>query len=327
MRIGIWSLAHVHAPAYLDALLARPDVEQMFICDEDPARGARAAAKAGVAFVPNPADLLSRIDAAVITSANVDHCAMALQAAEAGVHCLVEKPIATTVADARKMIAAFAERDLVLATAFPCPFSPAFQELQRTIASGALGRILAVRCTNRGSMPGGFFIEMERSGGGAVIDHTVHVADLLRRLTGAPARQVYAEIGHGIFGQAWDDSGVLTIDLRDGVFATLDCSWSRPKSFPTWGDVTMHIVGERGNASVDLFGQHVECFPAGDEPSSWVSWGSDLDTLMLADFIDAVEGKRRPMSDGEDGLHALVVALAAYEAARRHAPVAVGEFL
>lgn len=321
MRIGLWSLAHLHGYSYLASLAAMEGLTFVGLADEDPERGRRAAEERGVPFVEDPDDLLDAVEAVVITSANANHRAMALRAAEKGVSVLLEKPIATTAEDGRAIVDAFASRGLTLATAFPCPFSPAFEELVARVHRGELGRLLAVRATNRGTMPGGFFIELERSAGGAVIDHTVHVADLLRRLTRAEIRSVYAEIGHGLYHEPWDDSGILTLEMEDGTFATLDCSWSRPKSYPTWGDVTLRVIGERGNATVDLFVQHLELYPGADARPTWLGWGSDLDRLMIADFCDAVTTGRPPRSTGLDGLRALEAALAAYASARTATPV------
>lgn len=325
MRIGVWSLAHLHAYSYLSVLREHPDIEWLALTDEDVVRGEHYAAEHGLPFIASADMLLEQVDAVIITSANADHAAMAQHAAQAGVHALVEKPIATNLSDARRMVEAFEDANLVLATAFPCPFSPAFQELLRVTRAGDLGKILALRTSNRGSMPGGFFIELDRSGGGAVMDHTVHVADLLRRLVPSPIVRVYAEISHGLFHETWDDSGILTIDFGDGCFATLDCSWSRPRSYPTWGDVILHVVGEKGNATADLFGQHVHLYPAERQPSSWLPWGTNLDALMIDDFVRAVKGQSAPMSSGMDGLEALRVTLAAYESARRNEPVYLGE--
>ncbi|NLG49900.1 MAG: Gfo/Idh/MocA family oxidoreductase [Chloroflexi bacterium] len=324
MRIGLISFDHLHALSYLAALRAIPHVELVGVADQDPERGARIARERGVAFIESLDELLDRADAVIITSANADHCAMALRAADAGVAALVEKPIATTLQDAQAMLDAFERNNIVLGTAFPCPFSPAFESLQQAVRSGELGNLLAARTTNRGKMPGGFFIQLERSGGGAVIDHTVHVADLLRRITASEAVQVYAEIGHGLYHQEWDDSGLLTIEFANGCFATLDCSWSRPASYPTWGDVTLHVVGEKGNASADLFGQHVHLYPADGIPE-WRAWGSNLDTLMIADFCQAVAERRPPRSTGDDGLRALEIVLAAYQSAKEKRPVRMEE--
>ena len=115
--------------------------------------------------------------------------------------------------------------------------------------------VLAVKSTNHGMCPGDWFVQKELSGGGAVMDHTVHVADLLRDLLKAEAATVYAEISNQIRRSDTDDIGIMTIEFSNGVFATLDGSWSRPpKSYPTWGDVTMEVVGTTGTATMDMFG-------------------------------------------------------------------------
>jgi predicted dehydrogenase len=326
IRMGVWSLDHMHSRSYLSALRARPDVSWLGLTDEhSPALARGVAANLGIDWVEHADELLARVDAVVITSANVEHRDMALAAARAGVHVLVEKPIATSVADAREMVETFSRAGLVLGTAFPCPFSPAFRALEARASAGEFGRLLAINGTNRGSMPGGFFIELERSGGGAVIDHTVHVADLLRRLTHSEPARVHAEIGHGMYHQRWDDSGLLTIEMANGVFATLDCSWSRPRSFPTWGDVTLKVIGSSASAEASLFGQHVVHYPAEATPPRWIGWECDLDALMIDDFTCSVRDGRPPVSSGEDGLVALKVALAAYESSRRGGPVAISE--
>lgn len=314
----------MHSRSYLEALMSRSDIGWVGLADErNPQIAEELASRLGIAFVPSASELLKRVDAVVITSANAEHRPMALAAAQAGVHALVEKPIATNVADAQAMINAFSQSGLVLATAFPCPFSPAFRALEARASAGELGTLLAINSTNRGSMPGGFFIEVERSGGGAVIDHTVHVADLLRRLTHSEPVRVYAEVGHGMYHQEWDDSGLLTIEMANGTVATLDCSWSRPRSYPTWGDVNLKVVGTQGTAEAALFSQHIVHYPHETTPARWLSWGADLDALMIDDLLRAIRDGRPPASTGVDGLRALQVALAAYESGKLGQPVTI----
>jgi len=323
-RIGVWSLDHMHSQSYLGALKQRSDVQWLGVLDElHPSLARQVATELDITCVESPSALLEQAQVVIITSANVEHRAMAVEAAAAGVHALVEKPIATNLADAQAIIDAYAVAGLVLAVAFPCPFSPAFRSLQARCEAGELGDLLAMACTNRGTMPGGFFIDLPRSGGGAVIDHTVHVADLLRRLTNSEPVRVYAEIGHGLYHQPWDDSGLLTVEMSSGAWATLDCSWSRPPSYPTWGDVTLRVIGSKASAYASLFQQHLTHYPATREPPHWVAWGSDLDALMIDDLLVAVREGRPPMSTGEDGLKALQVALAGYQSQRSGGPIEI----
>ena len=320
----------MHAASYAAALAAHPQAELVGIADPDPERGRRMAAQFGTACFPSEAALLEAgLDGVVVTAENVRHRPLVLQAAANVRAILCEKPLATTAEDAQAMIAACRDAGTALATAFPCRYSPAYQSLRRQVQAGMVGDVLALRGTNHGKMPGGWFVDTALSGGGAVLDHTVHVADLNRFLLGRDAVEVHAEIGHGFYHQDWDDTGFLTITYDGGVFATLDTSWSRPASYPTWGDVTLQVVGTRGILDLDLFAQSLAHYspvssPANSPaspPVAWPHWGSDIDRGLVADFLRLCRGEAAPdLATGEDGLHALAVALAAYRSAASGAP-------
>ncbi len=326
LKVGILSFAHMHAAGYAHALQGRPDATLAGIADPDAARGREMAYRFKTTYFPSVAALLDAgMDGVIVTSENVHHRALVETAAGAGVSAILcEKPLATTEEDARAMIEACAGRGVRLATAFPCRYSPAFRRLREQVRAGAVGEVLAVRGTNRGSMPGGWFTDRALSGGGAVMDHTVHVADLNRVLLGREAESVYAEIGSGFYHQDWDDTGFLTIGYGGGVFATLDTSWSRPKTFPTWGDVTLQVVGTGGVLDLDMFAQSLAHYADRAGRVSWPGWGSDTDAGLVGDFLRLTRGEDAPdIATGEDGLLALQVALAAYRSAEAGQPVAV----
>lgn len=313
VRVGMLSVAHLHAGAYGPCISQIPDTEFAGVWDNDTERGRQAAEGWGVPFYENRDDLLNaNLDAVIITSENVNHKDNCLAAAAKGLHILCEKPLATSAADGEAMIAACRDAGVQLMTAFPCRFSPAAVRAKETIESGGIGRVLAVKGTNRGRNPGGWFNDVKMAGGGAVFDHTVHVADLIHWLTGAKATSVYAEIDNRILHQNFDDCGTLFIRYDTGLFATIDPSWSRPKSFPTWGDVTMEIIGEKGSIAVDLFAQHFMLWSDATQRGEQVPWGDNIDLGMVRAFVNAVrEGTPVPIT-GEDGLAAMKIALAAY---------------
>lgn len=196
-------------------------------------------------------------------------------------------------------------------TAFPCRFSPTFVNLNSRIKAGDLGKLVAAATTNQGKCPGGWFTDPNLSGGGAMIDHVVHVADLLRVLTSQNPETVQAQIGSNMYGQTWDDTAMVTIAFPSGLFATIDSSWSRPKSYKTWGNVTLNLVGEKGVAEADLFVQGMDVTT--DQGITRYGSGSNIDRLMVKEFIDAVTESRPPSITLEDGLWASRVAVAAYE--------------
>jgi len=319
IRLGFFSFAHMHAVSYARSAQNLPGVEIAGIYDDNPARGEEWAEKLQTRFFAAADALLAEgLDGAVICAENVNHRPLVEQCAGKVGAILCEKPIATTVADAQAMIDICAKTSTKLQIAFPVRFAPAIRHLKDQLDAGSLGEIYSAKCTNHGSMPGGWFVDKPLSGGGAVIDHTVHVIDVLRWLWSAEVTEVYAEIGDSLLhpGLGIDDAGLLSFQLSNGIYGTLDTSWSRPKSYPTWGDVKIEILGEKGLSRVDAFSQHVAVSSDNTGKTQWPGWGSNADAELVADFVGMLREDRQPSVTGYDGLKALEVALAAYESAR-----------
>jgi len=322
VKIGMMSFAHMHAHSYASALKHLEDVEFVGIADEDVDRAKKIAKELGVKAFDSYEDLLATdAQGIIVCSENINHRRHVVVAAQHGKHVMCEKPLATTNEDAEAMVEVCRRAGVQLMTAFPCRFHPAFLELKKTVDAGTLGKVLAVKGTNQGQCPFGWFVEKKLSGGGAVIDHTVHVTDLLRAMSGAEPVRVYAEIDNRMFGKDFDDTGVLTIDFSNGMFATLDASWSRPKSFPTWGNVKMHVTGDAGVASMDMFGQNIEAFYDKTMSYKYENFGDNSDLALVASFARSVAENAPVAVTGEDGAKALAVALAAYESAKTGKPV------
>lgn len=320
LRVGVVSAAHVHAPSFVHSFSVHPMADLVGVWDEDTARGREFAAQRGLKFFDEADALLGRCDAVVICSENMNHAAHIEMAASRSLAILCEKPIAPRRDHVERIREAVAKWGSPFMTAFPCPFSPTFQRMKRHLEGGEVGRVLALSTTNRGQCPFGWFVEPEKSGGGAMIDHVVHVADLLRRLLGEDPETVFAQTSNGMYSQDWDDTAKLTISFPSGVFATLDSSWSRPASYKIWGDVTLRAVGERGVLEADLFGQGVDLFSNATSRHTLEGTGSGLDSLMVGEFVDAVLAKRQPMVTLQDGLMASRTALAAYESTKSGVP-------
>ena len=310
LRIGLVSFAHVHAPGLANTLGALDQVEFTGIYDDDEKRGRGAASAHATRWHPTLDGLLATSDAIVVASSNADHRRYTELAAKARVHVLCEKPLATTTADARAMIDACRSAGVQLGTAFPVRSSPAVMALKDAIAAGSLGRIRAIRATNPGQYPGSWFGDKRKAGGGAVMDHTVHAADAIRWLLGDEFARVQAELGSFIYSLEVEDCGVLTCDLAGGAFVSIDCSWSRPETFPTWGGVTLHVVGEKATVDIDVFRQALTHYDDTAGRTRLLGWGDDLTARMIADFVDAILAGRPVPINGEDGLRALEVAIA-----------------
>jgi UDP-N-acetylglucosamine 3-dehydrogenase len=328
VRVGMVSFAHVHAPAYAAVLGDLDGADFVGLTDADTNRGQEAAERFGVRYFEDADSLFGSVDAVVVCSENRNHAGDVVPALQAGVHVLCEKPISTTVDDARAILDASEASGSQLRTAFPVRYLPSIVRAREIVREGSLGRILAVNGTNHGQIPGGWFLDPDLAGGGAVMDHTVHLADVLRWMLDAEIRSVYAEVDSFFGATETDDAAILTLELEggsfaDGIFATIDPSWSRGDGYPTWGDVTMRIAGTTGVLDVDPFARPLRTFDHETRAPSWSYIGEDMNELMLADFLRGVARGEPSGASGLDGLRALEVVLAAYASAESHKPVRI----
>ncbi|HPO12478.1 MAG TPA: Gfo/Idh/MocA family oxidoreductase [Candidatus Hydrogenedentes bacterium] len=318
-NIGIMSFAHMHAYSYAACLKQLPGCELTAVWDDNIKRGRTAAKQFETKFVANlDAFLDSSLDGVIITSENMKHRPMAERCAAAGKWILCEKPIAPSVADAQAMVQACKKAKVGLGTALPCRFSPPLMEACTQIQTGEFGEIVAASCTNHGQSPGGWFADDALSGGGATMDHTVHVADLLRWILKKEFVSVYCELGNQLHNKEFktDDVGSLQLEMEGGVQVSHVASWSRAKSFPTWGDVTIEFIGTKGVLWVDAFNQKINVYNDAAMKAEWAYWGGNPDLGLVADFVRAVEERREPTVTGLDGLRATEVTAAAYQAAK-----------
>ncbi|MFF1877489.1 Gfo/Idh/MocA family protein [Leifsonia sp. NPDC058230] len=333
LRIAVLSFAHTHALAYCRLLAARDDVE-LIVTDPDGAgapdaapRGAELAAILGVRYVATYDDALAwGPDAVVVTAENARHRELVEQAAAAGAHILCEKPLATTVEDATAMVAAAERAGVTLMTAYPVRFASSFGDALERVRTGQLGTVIGVKGTNNGKLPIGdrsWFTDPALSGGGALVDHVVHCADLLDELfAGAlptSVRAVTNRMLHPGSGIGVETGGLVTAIYPGGVVATIDCSWSVPDSAATWGGLTLQVTGTRGTVTIAPFAQHVRGHDADGEV--WAGVGDDLDAAMLDEFLAAVREGRRATPGGDVGVRTLRVVEAAQRSAVTGQPV------
>ncbi|MPV36470.1 Gfo/Idh/MocA family protein [Georgenia subflava] len=336
LRVGLMSFAHTHAAGYAQLLRDWPGVE-LLTTDPDgegsaELRGAALAAELDVPYVPTYEDLLDRApDAVVVCSENVNHRPLVELAARAGAHVLCEKPLATTVADAEAMVEACRAAGVFLMTAYPVRFAPSFAALRSLVDAGALGEVLLATGTNNGKVPAGraWFTDPALAGGGALVDHTVHVADLLDALLERPLTRVRATVNHVLHADrpevTAETGGLVSLTYAGGVEVVVDCSWSVPDEAPTWGGLTLEVFGTRGSAAIAPFSDRLDGFTPATGGAAWLPFGSNLDQLMLAAFLDGVRTGTPPQPDGGAGLRTVRAVVAAQESVRTGRPVDLEE--
>jgi predicted dehydrogenase len=280
--------------------------------------------KFGAEYFANGDALLAEdyIDAVLITSRNNDHAADVIAAANAGKDVFCDKPIATSINDVRALATAVHENKVKFITTFPVRFNTSIRQLKEAIDRGELGEIKAIMATNHGSMyePGepDWVRDPVQNGGGSLIDHAVHVADIIRWLTGEEYATVKAETATALRKMPAEDIAILHGKMTDGMIYQIDASWSRRGTAPMWGDCTFRFVGTKGSASLDLYNnQRVEIYTNDMVDFKYPNHLCREHGEIFLDYAANKEkGTVQIAADEIDGLRTIELVFAAYESVK-----------
>ncbi len=238
------------------------------------------------------------LDAAVVSTPNRTHADLTVALLEKGVHVLVEKPIAATVADARRMIDAAKANDRVLMVGQVERFNPAVEAVKRAIADE---KVISIQITRVGPFP-------PRMGEvGVVIDLAVHDIDIIRHLTGSEVAEVQPQLARTRAER--EDTALLQFRMENGVIAHITTNWVTPYKVRTLQVATQgkFVVADLITRQVtEYFGQQ----PDGSYQTRAVnSWPNEPLKKELESFAHAIRTGEPPAVTGEDGLRNLEVAL------------------
>ena len=342
MRLAILSFAHVHAEGYIHNLRAIPDADVIGFADDDPERGHHFADLYGLDFFDSYEDLIAeRPDGVIICSENVRHLPLIQMAAEAGVHVLSEKPLATTLEDAQAILDACARAGVHLMTAFPMRFSAPILEVYRLITSGQLGHIIGANTTNQGKLPRyhtvyprAWFEDRTLAGGGAVVDHTVHLSDLLRWFLGE-VDEVFAYGVRGLVEPRYpadkEDDFVISLKYRSGAIARILGGFDMIHPPSLWGEhfhgVGIGLYGTKASLLNDRIVR--EYYPDGKPVEERITPSADRLTHsgevigFLRHFEECLLNDERPLVDVRDGAQIVAICSACWDSVHSGLPVKV----
>ncbi len=260
-----------------------------------------------------------RVAGAIVCTPPDRHLADAQLALEAGLHVLVEKPIALTLDQADTMIAAARDAARILMVAENFHFMPAFRHVHALVASGTLGRLRELHLVARGWREhAGWRLEAV-TGGGALIDGGIHHVHNLRRWGGEP-RRVFALSPPQTVRLGGEDAIDLLAELPDGAVGFLANSLgARGISRFQWSTVT----GTDGTCFADNRGRWVLTRGAAGTHLSLFVRDTRGHEAMLRGFDEAIATGKTPESDGASGRRDLAIVLAAYHSVAERGPVDV----
>jgi len=314
--VGVGSMGRNHVRVLMDL----PDVEVVGLADPDTEAAGEVARKYRLPLYADDRQLFDERtpEAVVIAVPTVHHREAVLAAFDRGIHVLVEKPIAASVRDAEELIAAAERNKLVLGVGHIERFNPAVIELKRRMDAGELGRVFMIHARRQSPYP------KRIQDVGVASDLATHELDMMRYLTGSKVTSVSAEILKVMQSNREDSIfGLLRFD--NGVLGVLDVNWITPT---TVRELT--ITGSRGMFVVNYHAQELAFFenPAALVPANATNWMIGRDFTVdaghmtrfqiarreplrseLESFVHCVRTGQRPLVTGEDGLHALRLAL------------------
>ena len=302
-------------------------------CLIDPVDRGALAEELGVAHHPAlTPGLQDGIEAAIVATPNHTHADVAVPLLEAGIPCLIEKPIAATRADAERIVAAQKASGTPCLVGYHRRHNPITQRAKEVIASGRLGRLTVVDAKFWLVKPDDYFDEAWRreSGAGPVFINLTHDIDLLRHLVGDIAA-VHAAQSHAVRKYEVEDCAAILLRFAHGALGTVTVSDATPAPFSwefTAGEnpAYPHVAGAAyaiGGTKATLTLPDLTLWHHPGAQSWWAPISKENLALEPADalavqfnhFLDGVAGRAAPAVTGEDGLASRAAVLAIKDAA------------
>lgn len=328
---------------FMGSLLAKascelPNVKMVAAADVDFSRASLLAQQLGGKPYADYGEMLlhHKPDAVIIATPEFDHLQPALAAAQAGCNLFIEKPIATTIQDARAIISACQQAGVMLMVGHILRFEVGYALIHSAIQEGSVGKFLSAYARRIAT------ISEARRLGGRVSPVTyigVHDIDQMLWYHPVPVKAVYARALNGRVREELNtyDSAWITMEFEDGALGVHEVGWCLPESWAKWekpqswggfGDVRMNVIGSHGNLNLDftpmdLYGVGIEGWMHPDTRHWPTVHGRVTGAVKLEveSFFDCLLHNRTPLVSGEDGLRALEVVLAAEKSIAEHSIV------
>ena len=289
--IGCGDVSVVH----FEAIEALADSELVAVCDADPDTAARAAERYGVPSFAGHAQLLDAIrpDVVHIATPHDQHVQPAIDCLAAGVNVVVEKPVAHTRSEAERLVAAAEQPGAPqIAVCFQNRYNATSQAMADLLASGELGSVTGGSATVCWSRRPAYYEsrpwrgQLDRSGGGVLINQAIHTVDLLQWLLGDVSDVRGRASRLAIDGIDVEDTAQIVLDHQGGARSVFFATNANATDSP----VTLEIVTEgaelflRRDLTVQYADGHVDVIAERQAASGGRSYWGISHRLLIADF-------------------------------------------
>lgn len=277
-------------------------------------------------------------DGVVIATPNAMHVEQGLECIEAGVPCLVEKPIGHTLEQGERLVVAAEKANHRLLVGHHRRYSPILYQAVEAVKSGVLGRIVGVIGSAAFFKPAGYhdapYEWRKQAGGGPILINMVHEVDNLRAMVGE-ITAVQAFASNAVRGFQVEDTAAINLKFANGALgsfllsdtAASPRSWEQTsqenKAYATYSDEDAYvIIGDMGSLAVPTM--RLRVYATKEERSWYTPFESKTIGLERGDplgrqiehFGKVIRGEEKPLVTGRDGLQNLRVVGAIAEAAR-----------
>ena len=333
LRIALIGAGYMGA-FHVETLERLPETELVVIADPNEEIARLRIGRRPIEWSADFGGVMSRpdIDAVCICTPSSHHAEMALHAIAAGKHVFVEKPIATTLEDGRRMEIAAREAGVKLMVGHIERFNPAVSKLVELVTGGHLGRVFSLRAVRAGPPPTRIL------NSGVTIDLATHDLDIMQHVLGEPLTSVYADARQYLHPSHEDMISCLLRFGDHGPVGTLDVNWLSPQK-----ERHISVVGEQGMLSASYLSQDLWFTESTDTAASWNELarirGASEGTAMrfalrrveplqaeLEAFARCVLDDLPEPVPAADGCRALAAALAVLRSAAESRPVELSEF-
>lgn len=338
LGLGLIGCGGIARSAHLPAMATLADQVVLRACADIDAASARAAAEPwGAVHSTDWRQVLERADiqAVVVATPEYLHAEQVVAAAEAGKHVLCEKPIAPSLAEADRMIAACRAAGVNLLIGHSRRFTRRYMEIRAAIDRGEIGAVRLLRENERRSraIPQVWWTPAHWTGnpqvsGGAPMMNAIHEADLLRWFTGQEAESVQAEINTTIEGNVGViDFISLTVRFQGGSIGSAEVLNCAPPGYPAFHQLELYgtegAIRARDHELTGLtrFGDSGADFPGHYE---MLLHNLPAYARELAELVAAIRAGRPVVMPPTEARAALEIALAAVRSAHEGVPVRLG---